>query len=304
MKVNVHKKQKSSFIRRNMYDIKAWLLILPTLVLMFFMIYRPIATGFWNSLHTMQGYTVLDFCGLDNYRNVLKDGLFISSFVNSLKYVGWSFVFGYLPPIILALMLNEIIKCRNAMRFAVYLPSVVPMMVCSMLWYLIFYPNQSGMMNMLLGKLGMDSFIWLENPKWTIPLIIITTGWHGIGSTAVFYMAALQGVNRELYEAAAIDGMGLFDRLRKVTLPEIYPVALLFMVRQLISLFQIMQEPLTMTGGGPNNASLSMSLLGYRYGFVYYQTGRALALGVIQFLMLIGFTVFYFYLQKKIKDNA
>ena len=104
----------------------------------------------------------------------------------------------------------------------------------------------------------------------------------------------------EIYEAAAIDGAGVFRRARYITLPQISGIILLFVIRMVINVFQTMERPLTMTNGGPNGASLSLGLLSYRYAFEQFRTEYALALGVIQFLILIGITAFYFFLQKKI----
>ncbi|MEG2670390.1 MAG: sugar ABC transporter permease, partial [Oscillospiraceae bacterium] len=109
------------------------------------------------------------------------------------------------------------------------------------------------------------------------------------------------GVNQELYEAATIDGAGFFVKLRYITFPYISPIMALLLVRQIIGVFQVMVEPMTMTGGGPNNASVSLGLQGYNYAFVYFQPERALALGVITFVILMGVTAYYFKINKKLE---
>ncbi|MEG2583893.1 MAG: sugar ABC transporter permease, partial [Oscillospiraceae bacterium] len=142
---------------------------------------------------------------------------------------------------------------------------------------------------------------WLQDKNLTIPLIITSMTWRGCGATMIMYLATLQGVNQELYEAATIDGAGFFVKLRYITFPYISPIMALLLVRQIIGVFQVMVEPMTMTGGGPNNASVSLGLQGYNYAFVYFQPERALALGVITFVILMGVTAYYFKINKKLE---
>jgi len=126
--------------------------------------------------------------------------------------------------------------------------------------------------------------------------------WKGCGSTAIVYLASLQGINQELYEAATIDGAGIFKRLQKITIPQIAPIVILLFVRQIIGVFQVMSEPLIMTDGGPNNASMSLNLYSYFAAFRQFQPGRALAMGTITFVILIIVTMFYFKVKDKVED--
>ena len=119
----------------------------------------------------------------------------------------------------------------------------------------------------------------------------------------MYYFAALQGINRELYEATLIDGAGFFRRMITVTLPHIYGIVLLFLIQQIIGIFSIMEQPLQMTGGGPNGASMTLGLLAYRYGFVSVRPNLAMAIGVIMFLILMVVTCFYFFVNKRIENN-
>ena len=154
---------------------------------------------------------------------------------------------------------------------------------------------------MLFGIFGIEPQIWLDNKNLTIMLIVVSASWTGIGGTALYYLAALQGLNRELYEAAMIDGAGIFTRLRKIMFPQLVPILMLFLVRQMIALFGIMQEPLVMTGGGPDNSSIS--LLSYQYTFTYGYADKGMALGVIQFGLSLILTVFYVFLDRKFNEE-
>jgi len=175
----------------------------------------------------------------------------------------------------------------------VYLPNVVPGIAVAMIWLFIFKPSDTGMLNMLLAKVGVQPKVWLTNPRWTIPLIVITMTWRGAGATALIYLAGLQGIDPELYEVAALDGAGIWRRLWSVTVPNIYNLARTMLVLQIISVFQVLYEPLIMTNGGPNDASISLMLLVYKYAFEKFDYSKAAAVSVFIAALLIIFTALY-----------
>lgn len=282
-------------------DMSAWILILPAMLLIYLFVIRPQVMGTYWSFFDMKGYKVQEFAGLDNYRTVIGDSMFVKTLWNTCQYVLWSIVIGYFMPIIVAILLNELVHIRNTYRVLVYFPSVLPAAGVALLWYFIYYPDAGGLLNMAGQFFGLEPYVWLQDSKWTILYIIISMTWSGCGSSAIYYFAALQGVSRELYEAAIIDGAGFIRRIRTVTLPHISGIALLFLVRQIISVFSVMEQPLQMTDGGPNGASTTLGLLAYKYGFVTIKPDLAMAVGVIMFLILAVITCFYFYLDKKIE---
>lgn len=254
------------------------------------------------SFFNMKGYKLKEFCGLDNYIKVISDAMFAKILTNTFVYVFWSLVVGFLLPIILAICLNEIRKFKATFRFLIYLPSATPVVAVALLWYFLYYPSAGGMFNSLLGHFGLEPYSWLQDSRFTILYIVISMTWQGAGASMMYYYASLQAINREMYEAAIIDGAGIWKRIKVVTLPNLYPIILLFFARQIIGVFSVMQEPMQMTGGGPNGASMSIALQVYQYGFVDYKPQLALALGVIQFLILMAVTCFYFRLDKKVGE--
>lgn len=284
-------------------DFSAWLLILPAVICTYLFIIQPQIQGIYWSFFDMNGYTVGDFVGLDNYRKVIADPNFMQALGNTFKYVLWSIVCGFLLPIIIAVILNELVHARSTFRFFTYFPSVLPAMGVSLLWYLMYYPDQGGLLNMVGSWFGMEPYGWLQDSRFTILYIIISMTWNACGSTALYYFAALQGVSRELYEAALIDGAGFMRRLFVVTIPHIAGIALLFLVKQIIGVFSIMEQVMQMTDGGPNGASNTLGLMAYKYGFVSIKPNLAMATGVIMFLILMVLTVFYFILDKKIERD-
>lgn len=276
--------------------------MIPALICIYFSIIRPQVLGAAWSFFDMRGYDPIKFVGLANYKRVLSNTIFLKTLLNTLKYVGFSLI-GFVVPIIVAIVMNELIHFRRMTRVFVYFPSVIPAVAVSLLWYFMYYPDASGLLNMVLSKFGIEPYIWLQDGRFTILYIVISMTWSGMGSTAIYYFSALQGVNRELYEAAVIDGAGYFSRIRVVTMPYMSGMIILFLVRKIIAVFSILEQPLQMTDGGPNNASMSLGLLNYRYAFMDGQPQLALALGVIMFLMMSVLTYAYIKLNKKMGEG-
>ncbi len=287
-------------------DFDAWVLLMPAVFVMFIFIWRSTVIGGIWSFFDMKGYTPAEFCGLDNYRKVVTHTQFFPMLWNTVKYVLWSLAIGYLPPLIFAIILNEIIHFRNGFRALVYIPAALPGIATMLIWYFIYSPGENGMLNTILVNMGLKPYQWLNDPNFAILGIIIYMTWKSFAGTMLLYFAALQSISSELYEAAIIDGAGPWKRVWNVTRPAIEGILLLNLVRQIIGVFQIMQEPMTMTSGGPNGASTSLSYQLYQYGFNSggRGTGQAMALGVIIFVILMVFTCFYFYLDRKIQKRS
>ena len=297
----MRQKRKNQF--RN--NLEGWILFLPMVVVMYLMIWRPTVLGAVWSFFKMNAYSVGEFCGLDNFIKVVTHTQFLPMLWNTCKYVIWSLILGFLPPLFIAVMINEMVHFKNGFRVTIYLPMIIPGIAAMLMWYYIYYPDGTGLLNMILNKIGIDSYEWLNNPKFVIPGIMIFSTWKSLGGTMLLYYAAVQGVSVELYEAAVIDGASPWKRAWHVTRPHIEGILLLNLVSQIIGVFQIMEQPLAMTGGGPNGASISLGYQLYQYGFNSggKGTGQAMALGVIMFLILIVFTIFYFWLNKRVEDR-
>lgn len=294
------KKSKNVKLKRT---LGVWLLLLPAVIALYLMIWRPSVMGIVWSFFKMKGYTPVEFAGLENYIRVFTNTEFWPIMGNTIEYVFWSFVIGFIPPILIAFMLNEMVHFRSAMRIIIYLPAILPGITVLLLWYFIYSPETSGMLNILLAKLGMDPYIWLNDSRFTIMFIVIQMTWAAFPGTMFLYYTTIQGISIDLYEAATIDGAGPFRRFWNVSLPQISGLLILNVVRQLIGVFQVMQEPMVLTGGGPNGASTSLGYQLYQYGFVQGRVGQALALGTVTFVILIFATLFYFKLNKKVEDN-
>ncbi len=280
-----------------------WLLIIPSLICFTLFVWRPTFVGILNSFFELRGFERVNFVGIENYKVILTNTQFLKTLVNTVRYTLYYIVFGYIPPIIVAILLSELRILRKSFKFMVYFPAIVPGIVAIMIWKFMYRPDMSGLLNGVLGMIGIDPLTWLNSEKMVIPAIVVSSAWNGLGGSMLYYFSAVQGVNSELYEAAVIDGAGVLKRVWHVTLPQISGVMLLMFVRSIIIVFQVMEAPLVMTDGGPNGASLTLGLQAYRYAFENYQISYSLALGVVEFLMLIGLTILYFKMQKRIETE-
>lgn len=280
-------------------NISAWLILLPSLVLFAFFIWQPLVYGVILSFCETIGFRIKGFVGFANYIEIFKDDVFRKALFNTFSYAFWSVLLGYLVPIFLAIVINEVAHFKSFFRFAIYFPNMVPAVATLILWGFLFDPGQ-GILNSIRVSMGLAPSEWLQNPNLTIPLLILILTWRSAGSTAIIYVASLQGINEELYEAAALDGAGIMSRLRYITIPGIYNIARLMLIMQIIFVFQVLYEPLVMTGGGPNNASVSLMLLNYNYAFRDVAAAKASTIGVIVTIILLILTAVY---QKFVKEN-
>lgn len=277
-------------IKRN---LSGWLIMAPTLFLFAFYVWEPLLASIRLSFYSARGMRIIEFVGFKNYIDVFHHPDFFPAVRNTFAYTLWSLVIGFLVPIVMAILINEMIHAKSLFRVGIYFPNIVPGLATVLMWGFVFKPGKAGVLNILLGRLGIEPMVWLSNPRLTIPLIVVTMTWKGAGATALIYLAALQGINPELYEAAIIDGAGIWDRIRHVTLPGLRNLARTLLVLQVITVFQILYEPLVMTNGGPNNASISIMQLVFKYAFEKFDYPKAAAVSVIISIFLITLTAIY-----------
>lgn len=280
-------------------NISGWLVMLPTLILFAFFVWEPIMASIRLSFYSAQGMRTIEFVGFKNYIDVFNHPDFLPAVRNTFLYAIWSLVIGFFIPIIMAVLINEMIYAKGLFRIGTYFPNIVPGLATVLMWGFIFKPGRTGVLNIILSHFGVAPIGWLSSPKLTIPLIVLTMTWKGAGATALIYLAALQGINNELYEAAIIDGADIWSRIRNVTLPGLSKLIKTLLILQVISVFQILYEPLVMTNGGPNNASISIMQLVFKYAFEKFDYPKAAAVSVIISLFLIILTIVYNKINKE-----
>jgi len=221
--------------------------------------------------------------GTGNYTRLFEDSLFIKAFYNTLAYVAGLVPIGLIVGLVIALLLVKPFKGRNFYRGTIYIPSLVPLyaMATISLW---FFSPYFGIVNGLLSYVGINGPLWLSDEKWVKFTIVLIAQW-GAGTTALIYMAAINDIPNELYEAAMLDGANKWQMFWKITLPIISPATLYYLIIATIGAFQIFDLPQIMTGGGPNNASLSYVMYLYRHAFRYMNMGLASAMAWFLFLI-------------------
>jgi len=269
----------------------AYLMLTPAVTAILVFNYYPLLRG---AVMAFQDYNVVggsQFVGLDNFASVLFDKVVWISFLRTGEYVFWSLLLVFVPPILLALILSEIPAGKVLFRVLYYLPAVVSGLVVMLMWKMFFDPSESGMLNQVLGMLGIGAQKWLQDKSLAMVSIIIPLAWAGMGPGCLIYLAALKTVPEDLYEAAAIDGAGVLGRIWNITLPTIKPLILIQLIFVLIGTFQSADNVLVMTGGGPDYATHVVGLEIFYNAYVYLRFGAAVAIAWILGLVLIGLTM-------------
>ena len=267
--------------------------MLVPLVIFAFYIWYPLVHGIVLSFSETKGFNIVGFAGLSNYEWIFNDPAFVKSIGNGFIYVFWSLLIGFIVPVVLAVIINEIIQAKSFFRIALYFPTIVPILATIVMWKFFMDPGNGGVLNAITLALGGHAFGYLQEEWATIPLIVLTLTWKSAGATTLIYIARLKGISQELYEAAEMDGAGIWHRFTNITLPQLLNLGRLLLILQVLAVFQLLVEPMIMTGGGPNNASNSMLLVNYYYAFRDFRIGQAGAVGVIVNLILVALTIVY-----------
>ncbi|MCL2841589.1 MAG: sugar ABC transporter permease [Defluviitaleaceae bacterium] len=281
----------------------SWFIMLPGIILFGFFLWVPLLQSVRMSFYRTRNIELVEFVGFDNFISIFNRHEFRQALVNTFSYTIWSILLGFLVPIFLALIIGETVRGKGFFRTVAYVPNVLPGLAAMILWRAFFSAESTGVINILLGHLGIGPMTFLTEANWVIPIIVLISTWRGAGATALIYMAGLAGINPELYEAATIDGAGIWKRIRYITAPAIFNLGSTLLILQIIAIFQIMYEPLVLTRGGPDNASISLMLLMWNYAFGgNMDFGRASAVAVITAVILLGFTVLYQIAQRRKVD--
>ncbi|MDT4936437.1 MAG: multiple sugar transport system permease protein [Pseudonocardiales bacterium] len=231
--------------------------------------------------------------GLENFRTVLHDPLLPRAVRNTAEFAGLALVFGYPIPLAAAVLMSETRRFRGIYSALAYLPVVIPPVVAVLLWKTFYDASGSGAFNTILGWVHLGPYPWLQDPHWAMPSLVMEATWANAGATVIIYLAALTGVNRELYEAASVDGAGVWHKVWHVTLPQLRGVLLVTMILQILGTAQVFLEPYLFTSGGPNNSTMTVLLMIFNYAFGNslggdYGAATALSLMLAAFLALLS----------------
>ena len=228
------------------------------------------------------------FVGLDNYRDLLNDGVFWKALGVTGQYALMALPAGIFVSLGLAILLNQPIRSQAIYRTIIFLPSLVPIAASAMIWFWLFN-TKLGLINFVLGKIGIEPVGWLTQPAIALPALAFMSLW-GVGHTVVIYLAGLQDVPKELYEAAEIDGATGWRRIWNVTIPMISPVIFFNLIIAIIGVFRVMELPYIMTNGGPDRATMFIALYVYQNAFMFVRMGYASAMAWMQLLIILALT--------------
>lgn len=273
--------------------LSAVLLALPAVLVFAVFAWFPIARGAVMSFQKTNFVQAASWVGWSNFDYVLHDPLVATAVRNTLIFTVLALVVGAPVPLLFAIFVSEVRRSRWVFGVLAYLPVVIPPVAAIFLWRTFYDPSHSGAFNSVLRLVGIGPQPWLNSTSGVLPSILLEAIWATAGATVVVYIAAMTGIRSDLYEAAELDGAGIFRRLVSVTLPQLRGVILVLLLLQIIGTMQLFTEPFLFTDGGPNNASLSILLLIYHYAFIQSDYGAATALSVLLALGLAVISVLY-----------
>ena len=270
------------------------LLLGPALLLFVGFVLAPIAVAGYYSLYDWQGFgSLTDFIGLGNYRDVLGGNVFQGAVGHNLVIVGLSLVVQLPISVALALLLNRKLRGRGVLRLVVFAPYVLSEATTAVIWLLILQPG--GFVDRSLDLLGLHGLIhqWLADPRVVLLTLFGVITWKYLGFGVILLLAGLQGIPRELHEAAALDGASAWQAVRRVVLPLLGPTIRIWIFLSVIGSLQVFDVVWIMTLGGPANASATMATYLVDHGFKRYEFGYGSAVAVVLFVICFAFALVY-----------
>lgn len=277
-------------LRRNLI---AYLMLLPTLVLTGVFIIYPVIDSFLISFYKWDMMSdVKPFVGLQNYRYIFSDPLFRRALVNTVLYVVTFVPVVLILGLVSAVLLNAKVRFLGAFRAAFFIPYVTSLAASGIVWQWIFN-NQFGLLNYLLQLVGLQPQNWLQNPHWTLFNLDVMGVWQNLGYVAVIFLAGLQNISSEYYEAADVDGARPFQKFRNITIPLLSPTTYFLLILTTIEAFKIFLQIYVLYGAsaGPNNSGLTLLYYMFNKGFTDFRMGYATASAYVLFLIIFLFTL-------------
>jgi multiple sugar transport system permease protein len=270
-----------------------WVLffLLPSAIPLFVFTLVPMVSSLWVSLHKWNLISPMEWVGFRNYTNLLTDETTRRVFLHTLIYVAGYLPIVYAGGLVLALALNQKLKGRAFLRATYFLPVVTSWVVVALVWKWLLNPT-NGLVNQLLGAVGLPEPGWWTDPQWALPAVILSSAWKDLGFVMVILLAGLQSIPNDFYEAAKVDGSNAWQRFWRITLPLLSPSTFFVVVISLINGFQVFDQVYVMTAGGPSGSSQVVVGQIYDLTFRYGRAGEASALSWILFALILVITVF------------
>lgn len=294
--------------KKQIIDLKttstaAYFFLAPALSAIFIFFFIPVIAAFIISftdfdIYTLGNFSTLRFIGFDNYIKLFKDDLFWTALGNTFYFVVVAGPLSIAVSLIAALMLNsKLVKFKSLFRLSYFLPVVTTLVAVAIVWRFIYHPN-FGILNFLLSLFGINPIDWLGDPNWAMPSIILLAVWKNFGYNMIIFIAGLQNIPEELYEAADIEGASAFQQFKHITLPMLAPTTIFVSIITMIGYFQLFAEPYVMTQGGPLNKTLSIVQYMYQEGFRWWNMGYSASIAFVLFILIFIGTLIQFKVQK------
>ncbi|MDI7277252.1 MAG: sugar ABC transporter permease [Anaerolineae bacterium] len=277
--------------QRNQRRLAPYFFIAPFYILFVVFFLGPGLFAFYLSLHSWNGIGPLRFVGIHNFTELLSDAVFLKALRNTAFYSGTSLFVVTPISLLLAVALNaRLVRFKDALR-TIYFTPIVTSSVAISIVFLVLYNQRSGLLNTLLGYVGVGPINWLGSKQWSKFAVLGLVTWRWAGFNAIYFLAGLQTIPQALYEAAMVDGANRWQMFWEITIPMLRPVLLFVAVIVLIGSAQIFEEPYMLTSGGPVDSSLSIANYLYRVGLSQYlRFGYASAIGFVMFAIIFFFS--------------
>src|SRR5438445_3965903 len=282
----------------------AWWFLAPALILIFVFFFLPVLASLVLSVTDFDIYAIANpsgtrFVGLANYAKLMHTPEFWQALRNTFYFALVGGPLTITVSLATALLLNaRLIRFKSFFRTIYFTPFVTTLVAVAIVWRYLYHARY-GLLNYALSRVGVSPIDWLGNPHWAMPAIIRLDVWHRLGYNMLIFIAGLQAIPQDLYDAASIDGAVPVRRFISVTLPLLGPTMLFVSVITMIGYFQLFSEPYVMTAGGPLRATTSVVLMMYEEGFRWWRMGYAASIAFVLFVVILIATLIQFRLQKE-----
>lgn len=281
----------------------AYFFLTPALSAIFIFFFVPVLAALFISftdfdIYALGNWTNARFVGFYNYFSLLKDPLFWKALRNTFYFVLVGGPLSVAVSLSAAIVLNsKLVRLKSLFRLVYFLPVVTTLVAVAIVWRFIYHPR-FGVLNYLLGFIGIHPIDWLGDPHWAMPAIIFMAVWKNFGYNMIIFIAGLQNIPEYLYEAAVIEGANRWQQFRAITLPMLAPTTLFVSIITVIGFFQLFAEPYIMTQGGPLNSTLSVVQYMYREGFRWWNMGYSASIAFVLFFIIFIGTLIQLKLQR------
>jgi multiple sugar transport system permease protein len=277
------------------------LFVLPMVLVFFFFSWSPIVQSVIMSLQKTN-LIVSEWVGIENYVTVLADPELGRAVINTLYFAVLALLFGFPLPLLMAVLMSEVRRGKGLYSALAYLPVVIPPVVAVLLWKFFYSADSSGVFNTVLGAVGIPAQPWIQSAAQAMPALVLEATWAAAGGSIIIYLAALLSVPPELYDAAEVDGAGIWRKVWHVTLPQLRGILFVMLILQVIATAQVFLEPFLFTGGGPAGATKTVLLYIYDKAFrnsLGGDYGEATAVSVLLAIVLAVLSWLYFRLTNR-----